>query len=71
MNKRVTNRQGRGVQGWGGALTSLSSRVPRAGVTSFMATTVSSTGGMLAPVPWALTCTMRAGMGGMVVRDGW
>ena len=31
--------------------------VPSAGVISFMLTTISSTGGMLAPVPCALTCT--------------
>lgn len=31
--------------------------VPNAGVTSLRATTCSSTGGMAAPVPWALTCS--------------
>lgn len=39
-----------------GAVTLLSSIVPRAGVTNFRATTCSSTGGMAAPVPCALTC---------------
>ena len=37
-------------------LTLLSSSVPSAGVTSFMLTTCSSTGGNLAPVPCAPTC---------------
>lgn len=40
-------------------LTLLSSSVPSAGVTSFMLTTCSSTGGMLAPVPCAPTCMVH------------
>lgn len=39
----------------------LSSTVPRLGVTSFIDTTCSSTGGMLAPVPCAPTCRQRLG----------
>ncbi len=44
-------------------LTLLSSMVPRAGVTSFMDTTCSSTGGMPAPVPCADTCRGQHGRG--------
>mmetsp|Transcript_4153 Transcript_4153/g.10137 ORF Transcript_4153/g.10137 Transcript_4153/m.10137 type:complete len:294 (-) Transcript_4153:900-1781(-) len=46
----------RAMRNVSGSLSSLSSRVPLPGVTSVIRTTVSSSGGMAAPVPCAPTC---------------